>query len=202
MNKFYSWKILGITVVIFILQTFLGNIVTSNFMLVQSQALTKPWMFVSAIFLHGSLAHLMFNMFGLFIFGVILEQVLSSRRFLWVYFGTGIIANIIGVFFYPASLGASGAIMGILGCLAVMRPNMIIYLWFIPMKMWVAVFVWLAMDTLGFFGVGMGNIANITHIAGLLTGLAFGYYFRKKPHQDNSFRKINEWHYEYMKNRR
>ena len=62
----------------------------------------QVWRFVSAIFLHGSITHLAYNMFALFFFGIALEKFIGSKKFLFVYFFSGIIANIISINFYPS----------------------------------------------------------------------------------------------------
>lgn len=177
-NERFALKIVGATVVIFILQM-LFPLITDNFALIASRAWSEPWMFLSAIFLHADFMHLFFNMFGLALFGSLLEQIIGSKKFLGLYLGTGVFASLVAVWFYPASLGASGALMGVLGALAVMRPKMIIMLNFIPMPMWVAVFVWAALDFIGFFG-GTTGIANVAHLAGLFSGLAVGYSMKGK----------------------
>ncbi|NEU32593.1 rhomboid family intramembrane serine protease [bacterium LRH843] len=77
------------------------------------------WRLITPIFLHLGFGHLIFNSFSLIIFGPALEQMLGRIRFIFVYFITGIIANVatfyIGGLTYPAHLGASGAIFGLLG---------------------------------------------------------------------------------------
>ncbi len=76
------------------------------------------WRLLTPMFLHGSIMHLLFNMFSLFIFGPELERIAGKARFLTIYMLSGIFANIATFFLQPpeyTSLGASGAIFGILG---------------------------------------------------------------------------------------
>jgi len=120
--KFYTLLLTLIIIAVFILQAIIPNFTDS--LLLNQQSFPEVWRFVTAIFLHGSLTHLIFNLFALILFGLVLESLIGSNRFLLVFFSTGIIANIISFNFYPASLGASGAIMGIIGALTVSKPLM------------------------------------------------------------------------------
>tara|TARA_Y100000310_G_scaffold73553_1_gene69646 strand:+ start:1330 stop:1962 length:633 start_codon:yes stop_codon:yes gene_type:complete len=165
--------------VVFILQIVLGNKFTQAFMLISSDVLTRPWILFTSMFLHGSANHILFNMYGLFMFGQFLEQKIGPKRFLAVYLASGIVASFLAQFFYPAALGASGAIMGMLGALIILMPNLrLLFLFFIPMPLWVAGIVWAFLDTFGiFFPSGVGNIA---HLVGLGAGLLFGLYFKKQ----------------------
>ncbi|MFW5746120.1 MAG: rhomboid family intramembrane serine protease [Nanoarchaeota archaeon] len=174
---YWSLKLVGITVLAGALQVLISGF-TEMLLLDQSRAWYMPWMFVSAIFLHSGIGHLFLNMLGLGLFGSILEKIIGSRRFLLVYFTAGIAANLVAVNFYPLSLGASGAVFGILGTLALLRPHMTIWLSYIPMPMWIAIFVWAAIDIIGvFFPDGVGNIA---HLVGLFSGILFGLYWRRR----------------------
>ena len=76
------------------------------------------WRLLTPMFLHGGIMHLLFNMFSLFIFGPELEKIAGKARFLTIYLLSGIFANIATFFLQDpeyASVGASGAIFGILG---------------------------------------------------------------------------------------
>lgn len=93
------------------------------------------WALVTSMFLHGGFFHLFANMFSLFFIGSFLENLIGKKRFLWTYIISGLVG---GVFFVFASLifggldtpavGASGAIFGLLGVLAVLVPYSKIYL--------------------------------------------------------------------------
>jgi uncharacterized protein len=134
------------------------------------------WRIVTSIFLHGGVAHLLYNLFALALFGIILERIIGSRRFLLVFFFSGILANIVSVNFYESSLGASGAIYGILGCLAVIRPMMMVWVFGIPMPMFIAAILWVGGSILGIFIPS--NIGDIAHLSGIVVGFLAGLFLR------------------------
>ena len=178
-NRHYSLWLTGIIVAVFFLQM-MSPTVTENFKLVSADALSRPWILLTAIFLHGSIVHLLYNGFGLAVFGSILEQLIGSKRFLLVFFATGIISSIVSTFFYNAVIGASGAIFGVMGALTVLQPKMTVWVYYIPMPMYMAAVVWVIADLFGFI-VPQG-IANAGHLAGLAAGIAAGFILRgRKP---------------------
>jgi len=69
-------------------------------------------------------------MYALLIFGPLIESKIGSKRFIMIYFISGLLAGIGSTFFYAKALGASGAIMGILGVTIVMMPNLRVLLFF------------------------------------------------------------------------
>lgn len=172
------------TVLVFALQVLSGGLVSNYFALTPALVLQQPWAIVSAIFLHGSPIHLFFNMFGLLMFGPLLEQKIGSRNFLMLYFASGIIGNLGYIFtaFGSATpvLGASGAIYGVLGALAILQPNLMVFVGFFPMPMYMAAVFWVFAE----FSAGVGGtqpgIANFAHLFGLFGGLLFGRHFKSE----------------------
>lgn len=204
MLQYWSVRLVLIITAVFVLQNIFPAI-TDNFSLVSVRALAEPWMFLTGIFLHADLMHLLYNMFALALFGAILESIVGSRSFLAVFFISGAIASAAAFFFYPASLGASGAIFGILGALAILRPRMTVW-FYVPMPMIVAIFVWVAIDLLGFFYPS--GVANAAHLAGLAFGMIAGFALRKRfgerlPKKRNnheiSDEKFRRWEDEWVK---
>ena len=145
----------------------------------------RVWQFVTSIFLHGGFEHLFWNMFMLYMFGMALENLLRTKNFLMLFIISGILGNIGYVLFcvltgsdMPA-VGASGALYGIFACLVVLMPNMRVYLFFmIPMKIVHALLLFAAFDIV-FLGAN-DSVAHAAHLAGLVGGLAFGLYFKKR----------------------
>ncbi|NQU97963.1 rhomboid family intramembrane serine protease [Candidatus Woesearchaeota archaeon] len=173
----------GINVAAFLLQLMIPSL-TANFMLLSSDMFTRPWILITHMFMHGGFAHLLFNMYALVLFGGIVERRIGPKKFLLVYFASGIIAALVSSQFYNAALGASGAIMGILATLIVLMPNLrVLFFFAIPMPFWVAGVVWALMDIGGiFFPSGVGNIA---HLVGMAVGFAYGIYLKRQHRSFN-----------------
>lgn len=143
-------------------------------------ALSYPWMFVTSIFLHASVAHLFFNMLALFFFGIYLEPMIGRRRFVALFFVSGVIGNIGYMFTAPTpmtpAIGASGAIYGVVGTLAALAPLAIVFVGFLPMPMILAAAGWAFLAFVGLFAPS--NIAEGAHLAGMGVGAGYGIYLR------------------------
>ena len=138
----------------------------------------KPWQIVTNIFAHANVMHLIYNLFALLLFGLILENIIGSRKFLILFIVSIVTTDIASLIFYRATLGISGIVYSILGAVAVLRPRMIVFIFGVPVPMFIAVFLWTLLDIAGFFY--SSGIANATHLAGLITGIVFGLIMRKR----------------------
>jgi uncharacterized protein len=202
----YAFKILIACVAVFVLQNIFPEI-TDLFSLDSQLVFLRPWTMITYMFLHGSFQHIFFNMLALGMFGSLLESIIGGRKFLIIYFVSGIAAGIGSLIFYTSSIGASGAVYGILGALAVLRPGMTVYVSFFPLPMFLAVFFWAAGDLLGLISPG-DLIAHAAHLFGLVFGLSYGMLLRKKyadhhsrrPKGNVSDEEINRWESSYMSN--
>jgi membrane associated rhomboid family serine protease len=144
------------------------------------------WQPVTYMFLHAGISHILFNMLALWMFGVELERMWGSRYFLKFYFVCGIGAALatILVSFLPMgategiytslTIGASGAIYGVLLAYGMYFPNRPIYLYFVfPIK---AKYFVMIMGAVSFFlsmGGPGGGVAHITHLGGLVVGYLY-----------------------------
>ncbi len=175
-KNFYSALYLVVVcIIIFIIQVMFPA-ATDSLKLTSSLALIKPWTLITSIFLHGSIVHLLYNMFALALFGLILENLIGSRKFLLLFFLSGLFAGMASIPFYNSVLGASGAIFGIIGALAVLKPKMMVFVYGLPMPMILASLIWVGIDILGVFVPS--DIANIAHLSGILVGIVFGIVLR------------------------
>lgn len=201
--RWFAIQLVVVCVIVFIFQLIYPQI-TDEFALVSATVLTKPWTLITSIFLHGSFEHLFYNMFALALFGSILEKVIGGKKFLIIFFVSGIISGIGSVFFYTASIGASGAIYGLLGTLAALRPTMGVLVGFVPMPMAMAILLWTAGDLIGLFAPD--QVAHAAHLSGLAFGLIIGLSLREKHKETHEKRKepeiseeeLEEWEDRWM----
>jgi len=141
--------------------------------------LTRPWTIVTNLFIHSGLWHILANMLTLYFFGRYLSILVGQRKFLLVYFGGGILGNILFILLAPplwVAIGASGAIFALGGALAMMRPKLRVFVFPIP----VPLPLWLAVIG-GFIIISLlPHIAWQAHLGGLVFGLIAGYFFRRR----------------------
>jgi membrane associated rhomboid family serine protease len=143
---------------------------------------------LTSMFMHGGLAHIFGNMLYLWIFGNNIENALGSARYLVFYLLTGVIASLSHVFATVAtggnllvpSLGASGAISGVLGAYMLLFPQRRVRVWMgrgtMDMPAWTSLGMWFLFQLvsgMGMLGAGSqaGGVAYAAHIGGFIAGL-------------------------------
>jgi len=144
------------------------------------------WELVSYMFLHAGFFHIIFNMFALWMFGSDLESLWGGEKFLFYYFLTGVGAGIFDVVVNALSgsagastVGASGAIYGLLLAYGVLFPDRPIYLYLlIPIKAKWFVVIMGAIEFVSSFGNPGSNVDHFAHLGGML----FGYLYLRGPH--------------------
>lgn len=131
------------------------------------------WRLITNIFMHGGLMHVLSNMYGLLFAGLFLEPIIGTRKFLTVYFITGIVASIASVWWHPAtvSVGASGAIFGLNGVLfALLTVNVF------PKEVKKTYLILTSTFIVYNLLCGLsGGVDNAAHIGGLISGFVLGY---------------------------
>lgn len=178
------YPIIFINITVFILQIVLGNWFTDLLVLKKFDIMIRPWTLLTSMFLHGGFNHILFNMYVLFIFGPLIEQRIGSKRFITMYFVSGLLAAFVSQFIYPAALGASGAIMGMMGVIIILLPRLkVLFFFIIPMPLWIAGIVIIAIDIFGVFSPS--GTANVAHLIGMAIGLLFGLYYKSKRKKFN-----------------
>lgn len=183
----------------------------------------RIWQLVTYMFLHGSWEHVLLNMFSLWMFGRIIEQTMGQKRFLIYYIVCGIVAGLCqelwqtGEYFYAGlqnydsvniqgsvlpmgaylnlwqTIGASGAVYGILLAFGMTFPNERIMLLFPPIPMKAKYFVvgFAAIELLAAF-YSNGNVAHIAHLGGMIGGFLLIRHWRKQQNRSR-FTNWNEY---------
>ncbi|MCL5267367.1 MAG: rhomboid family intramembrane serine protease [Bacteroidetes bacterium] len=144
------------------------------------------WQLVTYLFLHGGFFHIFFNMLALWFFGVELEHVWGTRRFLIYYFLCGIGAGLSNVFLTPLftvpapTIGASGAIYGVLIAFGMLFPDAPVFIYFLfPIKAKYFVAIFIAIELFyGVTGTGTG-IAHFAHLGGAFVGFVYLMLYRR-----------------------
>jgi membrane associated rhomboid family serine protease len=152
------------------------------FMLVPREFLTgfALWQPVSYLFLHDPLgfAHILFNMLALYLFGSTLESTWGTRRFLRYYFicgiGAGLCVVVANLFFgdlNTRTIGASGAIYGLLLAFGVLFPEAtILFMFIFPMKAKYFVMIMGAIAFLSSIGASGSGVSHVAHLGGFIVG--------------------------------
>lgn len=203
-------NIILINILVWIMTAIGGDFMYENFSLFYpTSPFFKPWQVITHMFMHGGFWHLFFNMYTLFIFGCVLERVWGPKKYLLFYFVTGLGAAFLhtGVEWIQAkvwlgqiaegsqqamlslhqlkmtpTVGASGAIYGVLLGYAMLYPDSILTLIFPPIslkaKWFVLIFGGIELVT-GITGTG-GGVAHFAHLGGMIFGYLLILYWKKK----------------------
>jgi membrane associated rhomboid family serine protease len=175
-------------VAVFLLQKVMGQALLMNFALWPlGSGLFGVWQIVTSAFMHGSLTHIAFNMIALYMFGGTIERAFGARNFTIYYFVCAISASLLQLavlWFFPGqvgpTLGASGAIFGLLLAFGMLYPQEKVMLIFLPIPMpaWLFVSLYAAAElTMGVTGIEP-DVAHFAHLGGMLGGIVLIQYWR------------------------
>lgn len=136
------------------------------------------WQLATYLFLHGGAFHLLFNLFTLWMFGRELEALWGQKEFLKYYFLCGIGAGILTVLLTWNStvptIGASGAIFGVLLAYGLTFPDRQVFLWFIfPIKAKHLIWLFAGLELLASFSYTSDRIGHFAHLGGMLFGFLY-----------------------------
>ncbi|MGI6466905.1 MAG: rhomboid family intramembrane serine protease [Sphaerochaetaceae bacterium] len=177
-----TYKIIGLNIAVFLLSYIFPRI-QLRLALVPSYIIVYKWywQFVTYMFVHGGFSHLFFNMLGLFFFGRPVEQRIGSREFLLFYLMTGFLSGLFSFISYVIGgtnvilVGASGAIYAVLLAFATFYPFARIFVFgLIPVRAPLLVVIYTFIELSNQIGGRGGNVAHLTHLAGL--GFAYLYF--------------------------
>ena len=151
-----------------------------------------PWQLITYQFLHGSFSHIFFNMFILWMFGMEIENIMGSMKFLVFYLAAGVGGGLLQLLVGGGSspiIGASGAVYGVMVAFAMFFPNRLIYIYFLlPVK---AKYLIVFLIVIEFLSVGNASvIAHLAHLGGAITGFLFVLFDRKHNYDFNSLFEI------------
>lgn len=143
--------------------------------------MTQPWRLVTAVFLHGSLLHIAFNMWVLLDIGPQIEELYGSARYLFVYVITGVGGFVLSSAMWHFSVGGSGAILGLCGVVLAVTmgarsgPAQMLRASVIRLLIYVAIITILP------FGGFIGAADTAAHLGGLGTGFVLGKILADRP---------------------
>lgn len=197
-------NIVAINILLFIATLVNQQFMVENFaMFYPASPFFRPWQIITHMFMHGGFWHIFFNMYSLLMFGMIVERSLGSRRFLIFYFVTGLGAALLhtGVEYAEAqiylssgssigyhnllmtpTLGASGAIYGVLIGYAMLYPESRLTLLFPPVTLtakWMVIIFAIIELVTGITGTADG-VAHFAHLGGMLFGWLLILWWRKR----------------------
>ena len=196
-------NLVAINILMFIATLVNENFMVANFaMFYPASPFFKPWQILTHMFMHGGFWHIFFNMYSLLMFGSILERSLGPKKFLIFYFVTGLgavalhtgvewmqakvfIANGIAQAYQQLlvtpTLGASGAIYGVLIGFAMLYPQARLILIFppIPVKAKWLVIIFAAIELVFGINGSQDGVAHFAHLGGMLFGWLLIRWWRK-----------------------
>lgn len=163
-----------------------GNLARTLFVL-SSVHPEYVWTWFSSVFAHGGFYHIAGNAIVLFFFGPLVERYVGSKKFAALFLVSGALAGLAQIsssmLLSPgiptAVVGASGAIMAILGVLTVLNPGLKIYIYFIlPVPLWLFTLGFAGISVFFFVNQSADGIAHFAHLIGLVIGLAYGQHVK------------------------
>jgi membrane associated rhomboid family serine protease len=149
------------------------------------------WQLVTYMFLHGDFWHIFFNMFVFWMFGSELEAEWGSKEFLKYYFICGIGAGLLNIILTASpTIGASGAVYGIMVAYALRYPNRPVYIYFLfPIKVKYLVGFLAFISFFSTWGAQSDGIAHAAHLGGMVVGFVYLKYWHKLNKVKNIFQQ-------------
>lgn len=180
-----TWALIILNVIVFELVFSMPEALlkqTFDLFAFSSPHLFEVWRIITSLFLHASASHLFFNMLGLYFFGKVLEGEVKPKKFLLIYFLSGIAGNLVyGFTSSTMVVGASGCVFGLMGFAMLMKPKKMINFYVFPLPLGVIAILYAVVETLlVYFGEAVSGVAHVAHVAGLVIGVLFAFRIDKK----------------------
>ncbi len=185
----WVWTLIFANVIVFLVEMNVGGQVIDPLALWPLGSGFMPWQVLTYAFLHGSITHIAFNMYGLWMFGRELEYLMGPRRFLQLYFASVVSGALVQLLVAGATgsvypiLGASGGVFGLLLAYAIYFPRRVIMLIVppIPLPAWLFATLYAILElTLGVTGT-QAEVAHFAHLGGMIGAyLALRYTRRRR----------------------
>ncbi|MEM1534920.1 MAG: rhomboid family intramembrane serine protease [Candidatus Pacearchaeota archaeon] len=147
------------------------------------------WTIITSMFVHGGFFHLIANMISLIFLGSFLERLIGWKRFLFIYFVSGLVADAAFILFSlfikseanVYAVGASGAIFGIAAVIMFLTPKLKVFVFPIPIAMPIYIALFIALFGLWAISLVAGlPIGNTAHLGGFIAGICYGSFLRFK----------------------
>lgn len=171
------WMLIAINAVFFLLIAPPGSILHENLSLYSESINFRPWQLITAGFLHADLTHILFNMWGLHIFGTLVTPYIGARNFVILYLAGVLSGNLLYIILNwggaSALVGASGAVCAVMMAAALCEPNrrfVMIFMPFMPLKTSTLVVCYTILEILLQFSNPHDGIAHLAHLGGFIGG--------------------------------
>jgi len=152
----------------------------------------RPWQLFTYMFMHGGFEHLFFNMFAVWMFGRIMEQTMGQKRYIFYYLtcglGAGLVQELVQLVqywsfdlgYFAYTVGASGAVYGILLSFGMTYPNERMFIFPLPLPIKAKYFVigYAVIELLSALSQNGDGVAHTAHLGGMLVGLLLLLYWR------------------------
>ncbi|MGH7669413.1 MAG: rhomboid family intramembrane serine protease [Gemmatimonadaceae bacterium] len=198
-------RLIAANAIVFFLQMTVPGL-TNEFAFYPALALSRPWTIVTYMFLHGGWLHILFNMIVLFFFGPRVESRLGSKRFITLYFLSGVAGAGLSFFLAPdaAIIGASAAVFGVETAFAKYWPRELIYIWgVIPIPAFLLIALTVGYSLWSGMNGSTSGVADFAHLGGIGAGFLYLVWldrhqgtkrFRAKATAPMKPVKVLNWH--------
>jgi membrane associated rhomboid family serine protease len=180
------WWMIGINVVMYLVVAQPGSQLYYSLALQMADIRNlQLYELVSSLFLHAGFSHILFNMWGLFLFGALVAPHLGTKKFIALYMISGIVGNLLWILFNwnsaGALVGASGAVFGVMLAAAMIEPDQefVMLLFPVPIKAKTMAIVYAVLEIIQELSKSQAGVAHLAHLGGFIGAYIFLKFFYK-----------------------